>query len=107
MRAKFLAALTGLSLIITGLNFTYGRLRESNVEPDDQGFDAQFIFANTFENEGTRAETYSARLFSQWSDNLSTELRVSRNDIQDLQRARGRRRGAGRHPDPDFPDYRR
>ena len=67
------------------LEFTYARLREGNVEPDDQGFDAQFIFANTFELEGTRAETYSARLFSQWTDNFSTEIRASRNDIQDLQ----------------------
>ena len=66
------------------LEFTYQRLRESNIEPDDFGFPGP-AFANNFENEGTRSQIYSARLFSQWTDNFSTELRASRSDVQDLQ----------------------
>ena len=66
------------------LEFTYQRLRESNVEEDDFGF-PDFAFFNNFENEGTESQTYSARFFSQWTDNLSTELRASRADIKDIQ----------------------
>lgn len=66
------------------LAFTYQRLREENVEEDD--FNSQnFTFANTFELEGTKSELYSARLFSEWSDNFSTEIRASRSDVQDIQ----------------------
>lgn len=68
------------------LEFTYQRLRESNVEADDFGFSPTgFAFANNFEDEGTKAETYSARLFSQWTDNFSTEFRASRADVDDIQ----------------------
>lgn len=68
------------------LEFTYQRLRERNVEEDDFGFaPTGFVFANTFEEEGTKSETYSARLFSQWTDNFSTELRASRADVDDIQ----------------------
>ena len=67
------------------LEASYLRAREGNIEPDDVGFDSDFIFSNTFELEGSEIEQYSARLFSQWSENLSTEVRVSRIDNQDLQ----------------------
>lgn len=68
------------------LEFTYQRLRELNVESDDFGFSPTgFAFFNNFEEEGTKSETYSARLFSQWTDNFSTELRASRADVEDIQ----------------------
>ncbi|MDZ7628718.1 MAG: TonB-dependent receptor [Parvularculaceae bacterium] len=68
------------------LEFTYDRLREENTEPDDFGFEpVGFTFFNSFESEGTKSETYSARLFSQWSENFSTEIRASRADVLDLQ----------------------
>jgi len=68
------------------LEFTYDRLREQNTEADDFGFEpVGFTFFNSFESEGTKSETYSARLFSQWSENFSTEIRASRADVQDLQ----------------------
>lgn len=84
------------------LEFTYSRLREGNVETDDLGFDSDFIFANTHELEGTRAETYSARLFSQWTDNFSTEIRASRNDNQDLQGPVGGGEAQDANPIPIF-----
>lgn len=64
---------------------SYARLRELRQDPDDAfGFN-DFSFLDNFENEGTQSENYSARLFSQWSDNFSTEVRVSRLDVDDIQ----------------------
>ena len=84
------------------LETSYLRVREGNVEPDDLGFDAQFIFGNTFELEGTEAEQYSARLFSQWTDNLSSEIRFSRFDNQDLQGPVGGGEAQDANPIPIF-----
>jgi Carboxypeptidase regulatory-like domain len=64
--------------------FSYSRLRELRQDPDDFGF-VDFSFLDNFENEGTKSENYSARLFSQWTDKFSTEVRVSRLDVKDLQ----------------------
>lgn len=61
---------------------TYQRLEESKVE-DDSG--ASFSGINSFEDEGTISDYYSAQLYSQWSDTISTELRVSRADVSDVQ----------------------
>lgn len=68
------------------LAFTYQRLREFATSADDfSTANALIALGGTFFRQGTESETYSARLFSQWSDNLSTELRVSRSDINDIQ----------------------
>ena len=64
--------------------FTYSRLRELRQDPDDFGF-VDFSFLDNFENEGTNSENYSGRVFSQWTDNFSTEVRVSRLDVVDIQ----------------------
>jgi len=61
---------------------TYQRLDESKVE-DDSG--AAFSGINSFEDEGTISDYYSAQLYSQWSDSISTEFRVSRAEVQDVQ----------------------
>jgi hypothetical protein len=61
---------------------TYQRLEESKVE-DDSG--ASFSGINSFEDEGTISDYYSAQLYSQWSDTVSTELRVSRAEVSDVQ----------------------
>lgn len=66
------------------LELTYSRLRESRQDPDDFGFN-DFSFLDNYEIEGTNSENYSARLYSQWSDNFSTEVRVSRLDVEDIQ----------------------
>ena len=63
---------------------TYARLEESNLEQDDFGFGG-FTFKDNFELEGSVDDTYSVRLYSNWTDNFSTEVRVSRNDHLDLQ----------------------
>ena len=62
---------------------TYQRLEETNIEPDFRG--DSFGGLNSFEDEGTISDYYSARLYSQWSDTISTELRVSRAEVGDVQ----------------------
>lgn len=65
------------------LEFNYSRERELEVEPDLFGVSFQFL--NSFENSGSSNDRYSARLFSEWSDTVSTEIRVSRTDNTDVQ----------------------
>ncbi|WP_260482138.1 TonB-dependent receptor [Sphingomicrobium flavum] len=65
------------------LELTYQRLEEENVEPDFGG--SEFGGLRSFELEGTTSDYYAARLFSQWSDNFSTELRYSRAEVGDVQ----------------------
>lgn len=65
------------------LEATYQRLEETNVEPDF-GSD-NLTGLNSFEDEGTISDYYSLRLYSDWSDTVSTELRLSRSEVQDVQ----------------------
>jgi hypothetical protein len=69
------------------LEGTYQRLEESTVRPDDlfTGTSPQAIGANTYYLSGTVSDYYSGRLYSQWSDNFSTELRYARSEITDRQ----------------------
>ena len=65
------------------LEATYQRLEETNIEPDFGG--DEFGGINSFEDEGTISDYYSLRLYSTWSDNVSTELRISRAEVGDVQ----------------------
>ena len=69
------------------LEGTYQRLEESTVRPDDlfTGSSPQAIGANTYYLSGTVSDYYSGRLYSQWNDNFSTELRYARSEITDRQ----------------------
>ncbi len=65
------------------LEATYQRLEETNVESD---FGSQNLTGlNSFEDEGTVSDYYSVRLFSEWNDSISTELRLSRAEVGDVQ----------------------
>ena len=70
------------------LALSYTRMRELFLETDDFGF-VDFAFANNFEFSGSEVESYSARLFSNWTDNFSTEFRISRVDNHDIQDPQG------------------
>lgn len=65
---------------------TYTDLDELNLDPDDccQGFDG-FTMSDNFELEGIEQDTISLRLFSNWTDNFSTEFRYSTFDVTDIQ----------------------
>jgi len=65
------------------LEATYQRLEETNVESDFGG--QEITGFNSFEDEGTMSDYYSVRLYSDWSDTISTELRVSRAEVGDVQ----------------------
>lgn len=65
------------------LEGTYQRLEETNVE-DDAGSN-NLTGLNSFEDEGTISDYYSVRLYSDWNDTISTELRVSRAEVGDKQ----------------------
>jgi hypothetical protein len=70
------------------LEATYQRLEESTVKADDlfaTGSSPQLVGENTFYISGTESNYYSGRLYSQWNDAISTELRYSRSEVQDLQ----------------------
>lgn len=62
---------------------TYQRLEETNVEFDGGG--NTFTGINSFEDEGTISDYYSFRWYADWSDKISTEFRVSRADVSDVQ----------------------
>lgn len=68
---------------------TYQRLEESSTFSDDMAnsgsFDGAVVGRNTFYLSGTESNYYSGRLYSQWSDNFSTEIRYARAEIQDIQ----------------------
>ncbi|MEM9262410.1 MAG: TonB-dependent receptor, partial [Pseudomonadota bacterium] len=78
------------------LEGTYSREREEEVEADFS--DTEFQFTNSQELSGSKNEFYSARLFSQWSDNFSTQLWVSRRDNTDIQNPVGG--GEAQDPNP-------
>ncbi|WP_147417694.1 TonB-dependent receptor [Sphingomonas cavernae] len=68
---------------------TYQRLEESTMRADDLATTGTFantaVGRNTFYLSGTKSNYYSARLYSQWSDALQTELRYSRSEVRDVQ----------------------
>ena len=64
--------------------FTYSSLEEENIGPDDLGFNG-FTFSDNFEIEGLEQETFSMRVFSDWTENFSTEFRYSTFDVTDIQ----------------------
>ena len=75
-----------LDAIITDqhrLEATYQRLEETNIESDTGS--QNLTGFNSFEDEGTISDYYSARLYSEWSDTISTELRLSRAEVGDVQ----------------------
>ncbi len=63
---------------------TYTSLEELNLDPDDLGFGG-FTFRDNFEFEGIDQDTWGVRLFSNWTDTFSTELRYSKFDVTDIQ----------------------
>jgi len=88
--------------------FTYSYVDEAFIQPDLGGFffgpfggtDVQF--GNSFNVSGTRSDSYSLRLFSEWTDNFSTEVRVSRNDVRDRQGPVGGGEAQDGNPIPRF-----
>ncbi len=85
------------------LEASYQRLEETNVESDDFS-DSRNIFTgyNSFEDEGTESDYYSVRLYSDWSEDFSTEIRASRAIVQDIQGPVGGGEAQDANPMPRF-----
>jgi len=85
------------------LEATYQNLRETNIEPDDFSTSSRVLTGfNSFEDEGTESNHYSLRLYSDWTDNFSTEMRVSRAVVQDIQGPVGGGEAQSDNPMPRF-----
>ena len=68
------------------LELTHQRLKESTVKTDDFSTSNQAVTGlNSFLNSGTDSKYYSARLYSNWTDRFSTELRYAHSIIRDIQ----------------------
>lgn len=71
------------------LEGTFQRIEEAETRQDDLAITGTFgntiVGANTFYLQGTTSDYYSGRLYSQWNDQFSTELRYSRSEIIDVQ----------------------
>jgi outer membrane receptor protein involved in Fe transport len=83
---------------------TYQRLDEGRVASDDffTGNSPQITGFNTYLTSGSRSTFYSGRLYSQWSDNLSSEIRYSRANIKDKQDPIGGGEAQSDNPVPRF-----
>ena len=77
---------------------TYQRLEETNIESDFGG--QNLTGFNSFEDEGTISDYYSVRLYSDWSDSISTELRLSRAEVGDVQGPVGFGEAQSENPTP-------
>ncbi|MDP3737562.1 MAG: TonB-dependent receptor [Hyphomonadaceae bacterium] len=68
--------------------FTYNYNKGLNLTESDSNQVTQFEFGNHLYDRGTELKAYSAQLFSDWTDNFSTDLRVSYNDVDNTQLCR-------------------
>jgi Carboxypeptidase regulatory-like domain/TonB dependent receptor len=66
------------------LAVTYQRVEEVKVRADD--FSGSVVTGlDNFIQSGSQSNYYSGRLYSNWTDNFSTEIGYSRSDITDIQ----------------------
>ena len=81
------------------LELTHQRLKENTVKIDDLSTTNQAVTGlNNFLNSGTDSKYYSVRLYSNWTDRLSSELRYARSNIRDIQDPVGGGEAQSDHP---------
>jgi Carboxypeptidase regulatory-like domain/TonB dependent receptor len=80
---RYFGRLDGFITDSQRLEVTYQRLEENNVESDFGT--SNLTGLNSFEAEGTISDYYSVRLYSDWTDRISTEIRLSRAEVGDVQ----------------------
>lgn len=73
---KFLARLDWNINDFHRASFTYNRNNGNNLTPSDASPN-EYEFFNHFYNRSTLLNSYSGQIFSDWSDNFSTEVRAS------------------------------
>lgn len=81
------------------LEATYASLEEATIIGDDIGTGrGQFTFADNFHARGSDSETFGVRFYSDWTNQLSTELRWSTQEVIDAQNPVGG--GEAQDPNP-------
>ncbi len=69
---------------------TYATLKETTTIGDDIGSGrGEFTFADNFHLRGSDSDTFALRLYSDWTDNFSTEVRWSTQEVTDQQNPLG------------------
>ena len=73
------------------LEGTYTSLEETTTINDDMdgGSRGAFTFSDNFHFRGSDSESYAIRLYSNWTDRLSTEFRWSTQEVIDIQNPLG------------------
>ncbi len=84
---KYIAKLDWYASDTQRLAFTYMYNDSFNATPSD-GENTEFEFADHFYNRGAELNSTILSLYSDWTSNFSTELRVSRSDVDFLQQPR-------------------
>jgi len=65
---------------------TWSSVEEASLIGDDIGGGrGEYTFSDNFHARGSESETIGFRLYSNWTDRLSTEFRYSNQDVTDLQ----------------------
>jgi len=68
------------------LEANYASVEEATTIRDDIGGGrGEYTFSDNFHARGSDSETYALRLYSDWSDKLSTEIRYSTQEVTDIQ----------------------
>ena len=69
------------------LEATYSKLDEATLLGDDigPGSRGEFTFSDNFHNRGSDSETVGIRWYANWTDQLSTEVRYSTQEVNDIQ----------------------
>jgi hypothetical protein len=68
--------------------FTYNYNKGLNLTESDSNQVTQFEFGNHLYDRGTELHAYSLQIFSDWTDEFSTSLRMSYNDVDNTQLCR-------------------
>jgi hypothetical protein len=85
------------------LEATYQHLDESTMKRGDiftSSSAPTIAGVNNFYNSGTKSDYYSVRLYSDWSDNFSTDIRYAHSKVQDIQDPVGGGEAQGGNPIP-------
>jgi len=80
---------------------TYTSVEEATTIADDIGGGrGEYTFADNFHARGSESETFGIRLYSDWTDRLSTEIRYSTQEVVDLQNPVGGGEAQDAEPKP-------
>lgn len=84
---KYIAKLDWYATDTQRLALTYMNNESFNATPSD-GSQVEFEFSDHFYNRGAELNSYIASLYSDWTDNFSTEIRIARSEVDFLQSPR-------------------